>query len=191
MDELVNQLEDIRRRARELVAGLSLEQLTRKPDSANWSIAECLAHLNITAAGYQPMIDAAIRRGKQGKVFGRGPFKPGPLGDLLKWIAEPPPKFRLRASKAILPPASIADPAQVIVEFMRAQDEWERLAQEMDGLDLKKLKCGTPLPPLPRLRLAAPIPWMLAHERRHLLQAEKVKEQMQANSAKADEIGYA
>ena len=175
---LIDQLQDIRRRAKELVAGLSPEQLTRRPDPAKWSIAECLAHLNVTAAGYQPAIDSAIRRGKESKMVGQGPFKMGFLGGLLKWIAEPPPKFRLRAPKGIRPPSSIKDPAQVVTEFMRVQDEWERQVQEMEGLNLKKVKCDTPLPPLPRLRLAAPVPWMLAHERRHLLQAEKVKKQL-------------
>jgi hypothetical protein len=183
MDTILNQLQDIRRRAQELAAGLSAEQLRRRPDPAKWSIAECLAHLNTTAAGYQPLIDAAIRRGRENKVLSKGPFKPGPLGGLLKWIAEPPPKFRMRAPKKILPPSSIADPAQVIAEFMRVQDEWERLARECDGLDLEKVKCDSPFPPLPRLRLCAPIPWMLAHERRHLLQAEKVKAAIQVKAA--------
>src|SRR5215471_953026 len=76
---LIDQLQDIRRRAKELVAGLTLEQLTRRPDPAKWSIAECLAHLNVTAAGYLPAIDAAIQRGKESKMFGKGPFKPGLL----------------------------------------------------------------------------------------------------------------
>lgn len=182
---LISQLNDIRRRARELVAGLSAEQLTRRPDPSKWSIAECLAHLNVTAAGYQPAIDGAIRRGKENKMAGKGPYKAGMLGSLLKWIAEPPPKFRLRAPKGILPPSSITDPAQVVAQFMRVQDEWERQVREMDGLDLKKVKCETPLPPLPPLRLAAPVPWMLAHERRHLMQAEKVKQQIQAKTANA------
>lgn len=174
---LFNQLQDIRRRAQELVAGLSPEQLTRRPDPTRWSIAECLAHLNTTATLFHPFIDAAIRQGREGKIVGKGPFKPGPLGSLLIWIAEPPPKFRIPAPKSILPPASIADAKQVVAEFMRVQDEWERELRDSDGLDLKKIKCSTPFGSLGglRLRLADPIPWMLAHQRRHLLQAEKVK----------------
>ena len=181
---LIEQLNDIRRRTRDLVEGLSPEQLTRRPDPAKWSIAECLAHLNLTAAGYLKPIDAAIQQGRESRMFGKGPFKPGFLGSVLKWVAEPPPKFRLRAPRAVLPPSNIADGTQVVAEFMRVQDEWERLAKAMDGLDLKKVKCNG-IPPLPRLRLAAPIPWMLAHQRRHLLQAENVKKQLQTRSASA------
>ena len=175
MNDLLNQLQDIRRRAKDLVAGLTPEQLTRRPDPAKWSIAECLSHLNATAAIYQPFIDEAIRKGREAKIFGTGPFNRGGLGRLLIWNAEPPPKFRMRAPKKILPPSSITDPTKVVAEFMHIQDEWERQVRESEGLNLEKIKCGSPFP-LPRLRLAVPVPWMLAHERRHLLQAEKVKE---------------
>jgi hypothetical protein len=175
MNDLLNQLQQIRQRTNELVTGLTPEQLTRRPDPAQWSIAECLAHLNVTGATYVPLLESAIQQGRENKVLGKGPFKTGALGRLLKWIAEPPPKFRLRAPKAILPPTTITDPAKVIADFMRLQDTWERLVKESDGLDQEKVKCKTPFPPLPALRLCAPIPWMLAHERRHLLQAEKVK----------------
>lgn len=185
MDKLLTQLQQIRQRADDLVAGLTPEQLTRRPDPAQWSIAECLAHLNVTGAGFLPLLESAIRQGRENKIVGKGPFKPGALGRLLKWIAEPPPKFRMRAPKTILPPSTITDPAKVIADFMRLQDEWERLVKECDGLDQEKVKCKTPFPPLPPLRLCAPIPWMLAHERRHLLQAEKVKAEISSKAAGA------
>lgn len=179
MDDLLEQLQDIRRRANDLVAGLTPQQLMQRPGPTRWSIAECLSHLNVIAAAYQPFIDDAIQKGRNGKMAGKGPFSPGPLGRLLIRIAEPPPKFRMRAPKKILPQSSITDPDQVVAQFMRVQDEWERQVRASEGLDLKKIKCGSPFPPL-RLRLAAPVPWMLAHERRHLLQAEKVKKELES-----------
>lgn len=184
MDSLFDQIEDIRRRASELAAGLSPQQLLQRPDASRWSIAECLSHLNVTAAAYQPFIDAAIRQGRENKVFGKGPFKAGMMGRFLVWNAEPPPKFRMRAPRKILPKSSITNAASVLADFMRVQDEWERQLQEMEGLNQQKLKCSSPFL-LPRLRLAAPIPWMLAHQRRHLLQAEKVKAELQAKGAAA------
>jgi hypothetical protein len=91
------------------------------------------------------------------------------------WIAEPPPKFRIRAPKDVRPPATIDDPLQVLPDFMKAQDEWERLMREQEGLDLSRVIVGQgPF----RMRLAAALPWMMAHQRRHLLQAENVKRQI-------------
>ena len=184
MTDLLEQLQDVRRRANALVSGLTPQQLMQRPGPTRWSIAECLSHLNVIAGAYQPFIDQAIRKGREHKMLGKGPFSPGPLGRLLIWNAEPPPKFRMRAPKKILPQSSITDPSQVVAEFMRVQDEWERQLRESEGLNLKKIKCGSPFPPL-RLRLAAPVPWMLAHQRRHLLQAEKVKADLQATAATA------
>src|SRR5215467_6035951 len=95
------ELAEIRRRFDQLVRGLAADEITNRVDPAKWSIAECLEHLNKTAAVMQPLIEAAIQRGKEGKVVGAGPFKLGMMGGLLKWIAEPPPKFRMRAPKGI------------------------------------------------------------------------------------------
>ncbi len=175
---LQQQLGDIRRRAEQLVNGLTAEQLVRRPDPAKWSIAECLSHLNQTAAVVQPKIAAAIEHGIKEKAVAQGPFAPGAIGRLLIWIAEPPPKFRLRAPKNIAPAVAVGGATQVISDFMKVQDEWARLISEANGLDQKKLKIASPFRGLPRLRLAAPIPWMMAHQRRHLLQAEKVKRQI-------------
>jgi hypothetical protein len=176
--DLGQDLADIRRRARGLVDGLTPEQLTRRPDPSSWSIAECLAHLNLTAAIVQQEVATAIQRGKNEKITAQGPFSPGPLGRLLIWIAEPPPKFRIRAPRSIVPEVVHGDPGQVVAEFMKVQDEWERLSRDSEGLNQNRLRVPSIAPGLPALRLAAQFPWMMAHQRRHLLQAEKVKQQI-------------
>ncbi len=179
---LQRELNDIRRRAQELVSGLTPQQLTTRPDPSQWSIAECLSHLNLTAAVVQPKVAAAIEQGRKNNVKGTGPYAPGPMGRLLIWIAEPPPKFRIRAPKEIAPQVTHGDSSQVVADFNKVQDEWARLIRECDGLNQKKLKIASPFRGLPRLRLAAPIPWMMAHQRRHLLQAENVKRHIEANA---------
>jgi hypothetical protein len=172
---------DSRRRAHALIDAVSADQLMRRPDPGKWSIAECLAHLNITAETVQKFMVHGIERGKQEKKFGGGPFSIGPKGRLLVWIAEPPPKFRIRAPKNVRPPATIDDPLQLLPTFLRAQDEWERLMHEQEGLNLAKIKVGQGAF---RVRLAAALPWMMAHQRRHLLQAENVKRQILSAASK-------
>jgi DinB superfamily len=176
--ELIGQVHEARARAAALVQGLTPEQLSQRTNPSSWSISECLAHLNLTAATVQPKVGVVIERGKKEKITGQGLFSPGPLGWLLIWIAEPPPKFRMRAPKGIVPKVTDGDPAEVVAEFMKVQDEWERLIGDGEGLDQKRLKVSSLFPGMPALRLAAPIPWMMAHQRRHLLQAEKVKQQI-------------
>jgi hypothetical protein len=169
------QIDESRRRAHELVSALTAEQIACRPDPGKWSIAECLAHLNITAATVQKLMARGIEQAKQEKRFGEGPFSIGPKGRLLIWIAEPPPKFTIRAPKNVRPPTVIDNPLQVLPQFLHAQDEWERLMREQEGLNLVKIKVGQGAF---RMRLAAVLPWMMAHQRRHLLQAENVKRQI-------------
>ncbi|HEY2114950.1 MAG TPA: hypothetical protein VGJ51_07655, partial [Candidatus Angelobacter sp.] len=80
------------------------------------------------------------------------------------------------------PPATIGDPLQALPQFLHAQDEWERLMREQEGLDLSKIKVGQGAF---RMRLAAALPWMMAHQRRHLLQAENVKRQIRSAASTA------
>ena len=75
LTQLEQELQEIRHRAEQLVAGLTPEQLTRRPDPAKWSIAECLAHLNLTAEFVQPKIAAAIEQGHDP----RGILFPAPI----------------------------------------------------------------------------------------------------------------
>src|SRR6266700_779106 len=168
VSEVEENVQDIRRRAEALVAGLTPEQLTQRPEPDKWSIAECLAHLNVTAATIQPILAKGIERGKRDELFGKGPFNLGPKGSFLVWLAEPPPKVRIRAPKSVAPPVAIADPAKLLPEFMRVQDEWIRLMKEAEGLNQSKIKMGPRLSPF-RCRLCAGFPWMMAHQRRHLL----------------------
>src|SRR5215471_14488717 len=154
---------DSRRRAHALIDAVSADQLVRRSDPGKWSIAECLTHLNLTAVTVQKFMAHGIEQAKQEKRFGEGPFSIGPKGRLMVWIAEPPPKFRIRAPKNVRPPAEIDDPLQLLPAFLKAQDEWERLMHEQEGLDLAKIKVGQGAF---RVRLAAALPWMMAHQRR-------------------------
>src|SRR5207244_5099720 len=136
---LEQELQEIRSRAEQLPAGLTPEQLTCRPDPAKWSIAECLAHLNLTAQFVQPKIAAAIEQGKNDKLFAKGPGKVGFMGRALAWWVEPPPKIRFPAPKNIAPKIGDSDSSQVVSDFMRFQDEWARLLREAEGLNQKKI----------------------------------------------------
>jgi hypothetical protein len=183
------EIQDGRQRAEALLLGLTSEQFTTQPEAGKWSVAECILHLNVTAAAMQRLMESAMAQGRQEKKLGAGPFGIGLKGRLLVWIAEPPPKFRMPAPPHLRPPARIDGPERLLPDFLKAQDEWERLIRESAGLDLSKIKVGKLFSPF-RARLAAGFPWMMAHQRRHLLQAENVKKRLaqsnQVHSAQAN-----
>jgi DinB family protein len=171
------EINEARRCAEALVGELTPEQFTTQPEAGKWSVAECILHLNVTAGVMQSLMQDAIAQARRYNQVGTGSFKVGAKGRLLIWIAEPPPKFRIPAPPHLRPPARIDNPLKLLPDFLKAQDEWERLIRESAGLDLSKIKVGKPFSPF-RARFAAALPWMMAHQRRHLLQAENVKRQI-------------
>jgi hypothetical protein len=171
------EVNDCRRRAQQLADGLSSDQFVLRADAAKWSIAECIAHLNRTAKVVQKITLQGVARAKEKNIRGEAPFPLGARGRLLIWVAEPPPKFRIPAPRGIAPPRTIDQPERLLPDFMRAQDEWERLLQEADGLDLARVTLGTFFSPF-RCQMSGALMWMMAHQRRHLWQAENVKRQI-------------
>jgi hypothetical protein len=163
-----------RRRAEQLMSGLSNEQLSRRPDPSHWSIAECIKHLNLTGGLVQHIAKKAIADVQAKTPRADGPYGLGARGRILVWVAEPPPKFRIPAPRRVAPTMAIPDPAQLLPEFMTVQDGWERLMRENEGLDISKVMIGSLFSPF-RCQLSGGIMWMMAHQRRHLYQAEKVK----------------
>lgn len=49
-------------RLRKLVSAVPEQWWTRRADPDRWSVAECVAHLNLTAAAYLPLLDDALAR---------------------------------------------------------------------------------------------------------------------------------
>ncbi|MFI5104023.1 MAG: DinB family protein, partial [Terriglobales bacterium] len=84
-NSLAEQLDEMRLRAEALVSGLTPAQLTKRPHPSKWSIAECIVHLNMTAALVQRLMEKAIARGKRENTLGAGPFDIGAKGRLLVW----------------------------------------------------------------------------------------------------------
>ena len=104
--EIKLQLDAASQRARTLVDGLSPEQMKRRPRPDQWSVAECLVHLNVTSQEFLPILRAAFERAGEERTTGVRTFKLDFMGRLLKWTLEPPPKFRMKTTEKFQPSAS-------------------------------------------------------------------------------------
>lgn len=158
-----------------VVSGLTEGQLAWRPAPNVWSIADCLAHLNVTNELYMKAIRGGVERARAAGLTGAGPFRHGWLGDLLVWTMEPPARLRLPAPKMFRPPLS--QPAREVVErFVRMQDEMRVLLREADGVDLGQSKIASPESAWLKMSLGQAFRLVTAHDRRHLWQARKVRE---------------
>jgi hypothetical protein len=177
--EILREFDENTRKARELTAGLSAAQLNWRPEPGRWSIAQCLAHLNVVNGQDLTPIAEAIRSARSRRIEGAPPFHYGPLSRKFIAMMEPPVRSRMKAPASYQPPDE-ADAAQTLAEYLRIAGELRRLAASSEGLDLRRVK--TTLPALPailravvRMPLGARFALIAAHDRRHLWQAEQLR----------------
>ena len=172
VSDLLAQLDAIERAAVELVAGLTDEQLNWSPD-ARWSIAQCLEHVSRTVALYPDAIRRMITEAVARAEAGRGPYREGRIA---RWVVagmEPPPRTRVRTSRAVTPPARL-DGARVLADFRAAHQQLAALARASAGVDLGRARMRSPFLRLIRFTLRQVLFMNASHARRHLWQARQV-----------------
>jgi DinB family protein len=160
--------------ARTLVAGLSDEQLHRRPAPERWSIIECLAHLNTTIRATLPAFDRSIADARDRGLAAPGPFRYGWFSRWMIRSMEPPPKRRMRTFPIFMP---VANPpsAATLADFFVVRDELAARLRQADGLDLKRARVVSPVSRFFRLPLGGYFAFVIAHERRHIWQAQQVR----------------
>ena len=135
-------------------------------------MAECLIHLNLTSRAFLPLIRDAITRGRDRRVAGSGPYRRDLVGWFLCWMTEPPIRLRVKTTAPFVP-GSTEPKEQVLHELDALQAQLVGCVRESDGLDLGRLRVGSPFDPRIRYNLYSCLRLIPAHQRQHLSQAER------------------
>lgn len=159
--------------AQSLAAGLTEAQLNWQPAPASWSVGQCLEHLCITNEAYLPAISAALR-GKPDSPVDQ--ITHGFLGRwFLRNFVEPSPNTRpVPAPAKIRPPAHI-DPS-VLNRFLAGNKSCRELIIRARTKNVNHIRFWNPLVPGIRFTVGTGLQIIESHERRHLLQAERVRD---------------
>ena len=174
--ELQAQLEAVEREAEALVAGLTDEQGSRRPEGRGWSVVECLDHLATGNRLYlRAMQEPANRARMRGKRRWR-PARPGWVGRLFVGLLEPPPTWwsKLKTPRKIRPRAT-PPLAQTFADFLDTQAEFRAFLRANADLDLAGIRFQNPFVRGIFFSLATGLHVIAAHERRHLWQAWRVR----------------
>jgi hypothetical protein len=158
-------------KAKSLTAGLSAAQMSWRPHPGKWSIAQNLDHLNHSARGLDT-IASSIAAARAKGIVGNGPFRYGWLTSWIMKSQEPPPKRKYKTHKSNAPSPDV-DAAKALADYLRNTARLGELIQKADGLDLARAK--TPFGPLKWFPLGALLTHITTHDRRHLWQAEQVR----------------
>ena len=171
-------LDAAERDARLLVAGLTEERGTWRSETGSWSVAECLDHLatanRVYMSAMQGPAGEALTRGRRRT----GPAVPGVVGGWFVRSLEPPVKRLLkgRSPKKIRPRPS-PPLGDAFAQFLASQDDVRGFLRRYGDIDLAHVRFPNPFIRGIAFSLATGLHVIAAHERRHLWQAWRVRDQ--------------
>ena len=181
LQAMLRQLDTIKADGQAVCAGLDESQFNWRPGPERWSIGECLVHLNVAVTRTLPAFDRAIAEARAEGRLARD-NEPARYGWFSRWMVrsmEPPPKRRMKTFPIFAVPAGGTHaPASVLTEFLAVREQFAERVRQADGLDLRGTKAISPVNRLLRLPLGAYFQFVIAHDRRHLWQAQQVRQRL-------------
>jgi DinB family protein len=159
--------------ARNLVSGFTDEQLNWQPTPGFWSIGQCLEHLCVTNESYLPPISAALREKSRSPVeeITQGWF----AGWFIRSFAEPSPNSKRVTAPGKIRPRPRTD-LSVLDRFLSGNQACRDLILRARGNDVNRIRFWSPILPGLRFTVGTGLQIVVSHERRHLLQAKRVKD---------------
>jgi hypothetical protein len=152
-------------------------QFNWQPSTDRWSIAQCIDHLVVTGRSSLSNIRRAINESRSKGLLSPGPFQ---YGLIERWFVrqmEPAARMRFKAPKAYMPSAD-QPYAEIVTSFYSLQAEFLACIEEANGIDLSRTKVSNAVSRWFRLSLGQELAFDAAHERRHLWQAARVKQEL-------------
>ena len=169
---ILNELQKINSEAGQLVAGLTEEQVNWIPEPGAWSMALCLDHLAVTNREFRPYLEKALAKAKQ-RGLSNQPYRPTWMGKWLIKTLNQEGGRKFKAPKNFQPPPQPAPGA--LERFLVEQRQVASLIERSRGSDTS-VTLRSPVTPLMRYSLGDAFEVIVAHDRRHLRQAHRVKD---------------
>jgi len=177
LDDIRSEVAAINADARRLCAGLAEEQLGWRPQPGKWSIAESLAHLNVTTQTYLPAIQRSLDQARAKGMTGSGSFDLGITGKWFVSYLEPPFKMKTKAPKMIQPLLQ-GSATEALPQFLRCNEVFLKHVDAAEGVDLGSAVFISPFASILRMKLIAAFATVTSHDRRHLWISAKIREQI-------------
>ena len=168
------------RQAIEIARDLTVEQLNRSPAPGSWSVGQCLEHLFISNEVYLPPMTRALDASTSSA---QARLSPSPVDEITPgWFARyfirtyiDPATQRARAkAPGKLRPAHDVAP-DILDKFLRSNDVARDLVNRASVYDVNRIRFKNPFVAGIRFTVGTGVEIIWRHQRRHLLQAERVR----------------
>ncbi|MDP9203275.1 MAG: DinB family protein [Gemmatimonadota bacterium] len=170
---LISELNAADERATALAKALSPRQLNWAPSPGVWSVGQCLEHLCIANEEYVGAISSSLVHPPLAVVE---EIAPGWFGQwFIRTYIEPSSKTRrLRAPRKIRPGAQI-EPS-ILDRFISSNHRARELVHRAGNYDVNRIRFKNPFISVIRFTVGTGLEIVSKHQRRHLLQAERIRE---------------
>jgi len=169
-------------RATALAGTLSLHQLNWRRQPGEWSVGQCLDHLRISNEVYlraisdslverPPAVVQEITPGWLGRWFIRNYMEPN--GDARRPDGVASLRRRANAPKKIAPGNQVA--ASILEQFLQSNQHARDVIHRARNHDVNRIRFKNPFVPLIRFTVGTGLVVLTTHQRRHLLQAERIR----------------
>jgi len=169
----MSELDAADRRANALARTLTSRQLNWKPTEDEWSVGQCLEHLSVTNEVYVPAMASGLAARPLAVV---SEITPGWFGGwfIRKYIEPTADTTRLRTPKKIAPGSQV-EPS-VLDRFLSGNHEAREFVLRAGAYNVNRVRFRNPFIPVLRLTVGTGLEILVRHQRRHLLQAERIRE---------------
>ena len=172
---LISELNAADERATALAKGLSPQQLNWKPRPGEWSVGQCLEHLCVANEVYCRAISNSLA-GRPRAVA--QDIRPGWFGQwFIRNYIEPSSGTRRRAPKKIRPGAHV-EPS-VLDRFLISNRDAREVVYRASNYDVNRIRFTNPFIPVIRFTVGTGLEIVSKHQRRHLLQAERIRKSLE------------
>lgn len=172
LEAIATELREATARLHRLRDAVPADQWTVRNDSDRWSVSECIEHLNLTSAAFEPLLADGIERARKEPASSRK-YRRGFLGWALWKMTGPDARGRVQTTPAFVP-AGAPPAAAVCAEFEHRQNALLALLASADGLPIDKVTMTSPFNARMTYNIYAGFSAIPRHQHRHLQQAERV-----------------
>ncbi|UZR94335.1 DinB family protein [Chondrinema litorale] len=156
------------------------EILNIKPAKGKWSALECIEHLNMVGRYYLPQIEKELDKQESKSTAVNPEFKSGFMGNYMYNAMKPHSDgsihMKVKTFSSVNPSSkydsSDLNAQKVLASFIKQKRQLLELLENSRGVDLNKVKITSLVGPILRLKLGDVFRFLIAHEHRHLIQAE-------------------
>ena len=161
-----------------MVDSLSGKRWAARPIPSQWSVAENVAHLNLTSEAMLPGLRAAVEQAVASGEPGPERYRCDPVGWVFVRLVGPLPRIggrrrgRVRTARAFVPGRALSRD-KVLARFHDLQHEKLALLKQADGQPIQRFKVASPFVNRVRYNGYATFLILVRHQHRHLQQAEE------------------